>query len=492
MSSSQGFTLIELLITTFIIGTVVTGLFGLFVLNLRGAQGGELRVAGIALANEKMEMIRNLPYDDVGTIGGVPAGAIEPNETITRNSVPYTVETDIRYIDDPFDGVVGGSLEGQTVVAHKPPGNPGGCQTIVVGDAAAPAHQAHGDDIGQPCPGDPDPSGADPVGTDYKQARVSVTWPSQYNVSPVLLIALIAPQGIEGGENQGTLDFQVLDALGQPIQNALLTVINDAVNPTINTTTQSDSNGRVVLPGLPVSAGSYELLVTKSGYTTEQTFDQTATFFPDPDYAHLSMIDREITEKTFFIDQIGSLEVTIEEDGTSGGPVASLAYTLRGTKRIGIDDQAEVVYSVNEQATTDSQGENSHADLAWDIYDITIDGVATGFDVKESSIPLPLSLNPADELELTITVVDHSDSSLQVTVLDELQAPVDNATVQLVDGVSYDETLGTGLVGQVLFQELPADGEYTLTIDAPNFQTNQQDVTVEGTTQVSVELTPDP
>ena len=438
--ANNGFTIIELLITTFIIGTVVTGLFGLFVLNLRGAHGGELRVAGIALANEQLDLMRNLPYDDGGTSGGVPAGALTPLETVTRNGVPYTVSTDIRYVDDPFDGV-------------------------------APL---------------------DTVNTDYKQARVSVTWPHQYNVSPVLLITHIAPPGLEGGANQGTLDFATIDASGQPVQQALVALVNEAVNPAISINTHTDDAGQVVLPGLPVQAGGYELAVTKAGYTTAQTLDQTATFFPDPDYVHLSMIDGARTEKTFFIDHVSSLTVTVEEDGTSGGPVAGVAYTLQGTKRIGVDDQGAVVYQVAETVTTNSQGEGSHSDIVWDVYDLTIDGGATGFDIKESSIPLPLSLNPADERELTVTVVPHTESSVHVTVLDEHQAPVTDATVQLTDGAGYDESQDTGAVGQVHFPDLPNDGSYTLAIDAPGFTSSQQEATVAGATRVSVELTPAP
>src|SRR5688572_8730500 len=94
---SRGFTLIEVVVATFIVGTVVAGMFGLFLLTMRGAQTGERRIVAIALANEKMEMVRNLPYLSVGTIGGVPAGSIPQAETVSRNNQTYTVRTDIRY-----------------------------------------------------------------------------------------------------------------------------------------------------------------------------------------------------------------------------------------------------------------------------------------------------------------------------------------------------------------------------------------------------------
>ena len=86
MSFKQsGFTLLEVVIAVFIIGTVVAGMFGLFLLTLRSAQTGERRVAAVALANERMEMVRNLPYVEVGTQGGVPSGPIWPDEDVARN-----------------------------------------------------------------------------------------------------------------------------------------------------------------------------------------------------------------------------------------------------------------------------------------------------------------------------------------------------------------------------------------------------------------------
>lgn len=72
-------------------GTVIVGIFGLFVLGLRSSQEGERRIVGIALANERAEMIRNLPYASVGTTNGIPAGSIAQSETIVRNSNTYTI-----------------------------------------------------------------------------------------------------------------------------------------------------------------------------------------------------------------------------------------------------------------------------------------------------------------------------------------------------------------------------------------------------------------
>ncbi|MAF81009.1 hypothetical protein CL628_03270 [bacterium] len=495
-----GFTIIEILITTFIIGTVVTGMFGLFLLSLRGSQTAERRVAGIALANERMEMIRNLPYLDVGTLGGVPSGSILQSETVTRNGTPYIVDTDIRYVDDPYDGLITDGLEGKSVVCHSPPGNPGGQATLVIGTPALPPHLAHGDTEG-PCPGDSDPTGADSLNTDYKQARVSVSWPSQYNISPVLLVTQIAPQGVEGGDATGTLDLTVLDALGNPVVGATVRLANQSVSPTIDITSTTNSFGRYVLPGLTESAQTYELHVTGSDYTTEMTYGapQTITPVPSPppgfvpasDYTHLTMIAREVTEKTFFIDTVAQLTIETDQENPPAPPVPApgVAYTIRGTKTIGVDASADPVYKVEEAGLTVSPNTFVHSNLDWDSYTMTVDGPATGLVIKETSVVMPFVLNPGDDSTVEVTLVDHTASTLHVTVVDQDNAPVDNATVQLT-GNGFDDTLGTGVYGQVLFEDLPVDGDYTLDVSAPGFSSLQQPATVAGNSAATVQLNP--
>lgn len=41
------------------------------------------------------------------------------------------------------------SPDKKTVICHVPPGNPDNAHTIVVGNAAVPAHLAHGDSLGE-------------------------------------------------------------------------------------------------------------------------------------------------------------------------------------------------------------------------------------------------------------------------------------------------------------------------------------------------------
>jgi prepilin-type N-terminal cleavage/methylation domain-containing protein len=441
----RGFTIIEILITTFIIGTVVTGLFGLFLLNMRINREAERRVIGLALANERAELIRNLPYLDVGTVGGIPAGDLPTTLVVTRNTVPFTVKTDIRYVDDPFDGLVTGA-----------------------------------------------PS--DLLNTDYKQVRIEVSWPTPLATPPLTLLMQVAPAGIEGGEAAGTLIFQALNAGGQGVSDATVQVVNDTVDPAIDITTETDNDGRVILPGLPESASTYELTVSKSGFTGEQTYDVTAGFTPDVDHSHLSALAGEVTSKTFFIDAVSSLTLTTQT--TNGTALGGVPYSLRGTKTIGTDASAEPVYVVDVSQSTNPGGTATQADLVWDTYTLLIDGAASGYDIKETSSVLPLVINPAETHAVTVTLVDHQPHSLRVTVVDPLGAPVSGAAVRLF-GLGYDHTLNTPSSGQVYFSDDPAtllssDGDYALEVQAAGFDLFEQTVSVAGTTHTTAVLTPTP
>jgi hypothetical protein len=57
------------------------------------------------LAQEKIEVVRNMPYENIGTVGGIPPGVLPQTETVTINNLAFEIKTTIVYIDDPFDGL---------------------------------------------------------------------------------------------------------------------------------------------------------------------------------------------------------------------------------------------------------------------------------------------------------------------------------------------------------------------------------------------------
>ena len=172
--TSNGFTLIEVVIASFILGTIVVGIFSLMTLTLKASHDGQRRIVATGLANEKMEMIRNLPYASVGTVGGIPAGSIAQTEQVDRNSQTYTVTTDIRYIDDPYDGTLGG--------------NPN-----------------------------------DLASADYKLVEVSVLCANCAQKNPLILSTQVGPKGLEGSSKNGALFINVFDVAGQSLYSWKIT-----------------------------------------------------------------------------------------------------------------------------------------------------------------------------------------------------------------------------------------------------------------------------
>ncbi len=492
-SRTNGLTLIEVLLATVIIGIIAVGASNLFLLSMRSSQEAERRVVAIALANERMEMIRNLPYENVGTIGGIPSGAIAQAETITRNSINYEVKTEVRYVDDVYDGSASGSTEEEDfiIICHIPPGHPENQTTIRVAASALDAHLAHGDYTGACGSGGGDGTDeGDDYNGDYKLARVEVDWASQYETQPVLLMTYIAPKGIEGGSLSGTLDLQIASAEGVGIAEADVEIISDQTDPTIDITTETNAEGRVVMPGFPEMAEAYQVIVHKDGYTSEQTYAATDDFLPDAEHTNLTMLVQQVTSKLLFIDLVAQVELkTVDAEGVV---IGNVPYHWQGEKTIGqnIDEEGNTtdVYKFDQDGTTDQAGIASLEDLEWDTYSMSIPA-ESGYIVKEYWPVHPFQIDPGTDTDVEVVLVPYTDYSVQVTVLDLTGVPVDNATVRLEkDG--FSEENGTGVRGQVIFTDLPELGNYDLFVDVGNYETYSQTVQVSGNETVQVSLTP--
>ena len=104
----SGFTLIEALFSIAIFAYVSIAVYSGFVGVLKIMN--VIRVKGIMtnLANEQFEIVRNLPYQNVGTISGIPAGVLPQTQAITRDNKSFELGVTIRNVDDPFDGTFDG------------------------------------------------------------------------------------------------------------------------------------------------------------------------------------------------------------------------------------------------------------------------------------------------------------------------------------------------------------------------------------------------
>src|SRR5205807_4502 len=112
-----------------------------------------------------VETVRNMRYEDVGTVGGVPSGKIPQTETVTLDTASFSLHTYVRNIDDPFDGTLGGS------------------------------------------PNDTAPA-------DYKLIEFQVTCDTCTRYKVITMSTYMAPKNLESSSHRGNLFVKVFDASG--------------------------------------------------------------------------------------------------------------------------------------------------------------------------------------------------------------------------------------------------------------------------------------
>jgi len=175
--SFRGFTLIETLVGSFIFLLVALSGYRAFAALMDAVIFSQAKIAATSLANESIEIIRNLPYEDVGVESGIPSGKIPRNQTFVKDGYSFDLQTTIRNVDDLFDGTIGG------------------------------------------IPNDSSPA-------DYKSADLDITCSNCKIFSPLRFTTLVAPRTLETASNNGALFIQVFDASGLPIPNASLHIVN--------------------------------------------------------------------------------------------------------------------------------------------------------------------------------------------------------------------------------------------------------------------------
>jgi hypothetical protein len=432
-------TLVEAIVSIAIFAVVSVSLYTLITLGVQLVRDDQARLDAVALAQSTIEQLHNVPYDDIGTVGGIPTGTFEQSHTEIHNNTTYTVALDIRYVDDPFDG-------------------------------SAPT---------------------DTISTDYKQIRVSVTWEGQYIAKPVVLLTTISPEGLESNGGGGTLWIEAYTASASPISNATVRITNPSVIPAVDITSATDSNGRFLLPGTPASVQGYQIVISKSGYAPTQTYTVDSETNPNPEPGDQTVTEGGITTKVFYIDRHSDLTIHIQ-DATSGVATSGLPIRLMGAKRIGTALDGSDIPKYDEALTTDANGDISVNDIEYDTYRIVIDDSATGYDIAGTPTPLPFVLAPNTAGAITLHTASNADNTLLVTVQNESETALEGASVRIyTESLSVDVTQTTNASGQTFFSPLPA-GIYTLevTLNGYDFFQDQFDVTDD--IQQIIPLTPTP
>lgn len=426
----KGLTLIEVLVGVFLILIVFLGIFGAYRLGLKVVGTSRAKITALSLANQKIEEVRNLPYQEVGTVGGVVPGVLPETETVSRNNVDYTVKTTVFYIDDSFDQL-------------------------------APTDEAP---------------------NDYKRVKIKVSWSGKM-AGQVLSITDVAPPGLETAVEGGVLSITVLNAQGEGVPQASVHIVNNEVNPTIDAWYQTNNDGNLTLVGAPPSIESYQITVTKEGFSTDRTYgrDEVA----QPSKPHASVYEGELTEISFSIDILSSM--TVQTRGTKGQgfpPIHNVTFTMTGAKIIGKDSQGSPVYKYSQDHTTNGNAEITIPDLEWDSYSFSIK--SPDLDLIETDPPQPVDLLPNSSQQTRLIL--GTTNSLLVKVKNSEGQSIFGASVHLSNtDLGFDEQKPTDENGEAWFGPLEG-ATYNLEVTAEGYQPYNDQVLVSGDSTVTVTM----
>jgi len=455
----KGLTFIDVLIGVSLMLVVFLGIFGAYQLSLKVVAQSKARITATAIANQKLEEIRNLPYKKVGTAPPLldgPAGALLQQETISQNSINYTVAREIRYVADCFDGPR--SAE---------------CPTAPVTDDCV---------------------------KDYKRAKIKVSWERPFK-GEVSLVTDLAPKNLNQekeectGAAAGVLSVSVFNASGQAVTSPLIEIIDPNTGSTL--TSFSPLFGKY---DFVISPNVYKIKVSKTNYSSSQTYRAGDIYdgkvIAAPVKSHPSVYEGKLIEVGLSIDEVSSMK--IEARGTKGQgypPVHNATFKMEGIKTVGNDSQGKPIYKYSKNHATNGPAEINLSNLEWDSYRFSVD--SPDYDLidiespPETAATQPIDLLPASSKEVRLIL--KAENTLLVTVKDVSTAlPIFGAGVRLTNSeLGYDVLQPTDENGKTLFIPLQ-ESSYNLEVEASNYQSSTSTIFVSGDKTTTINLIPLP
>lgn len=98
----RGFTLVETLVGAVVLSLLAVAVYQSYAVVIATTIASRSKIAATLLANEAVEIMRNLPYTDVAI---APGGKVPADQMVTRDGTSFGVHTTIQSVDDPYDGM---------------------------------------------------------------------------------------------------------------------------------------------------------------------------------------------------------------------------------------------------------------------------------------------------------------------------------------------------------------------------------------------------
>lgn len=382
---SQGFSLIELVVTVTIFAILTTGVLSAYQALTLSVKKSREQITLSSLASNYMEIVRNLPYSQVGTISGNPTGVlpdVNSPKSQTIEGAVYKIYYEITYIDDPADG------------------------TILQGTDANP--------------------------NDYKQVKLNI---QNLNTGKVTyFVTNVVPKGLENTITDGAMWVKVFDSQGQPVSGAFVDIYYPTTTPTMILHRQTDSSGNWIEVGLPVAVNNYHVVVSKAGYSTDQTYPISATN-PNPAKPDPTIVAGQVTQVSFSIDALANL--TIKTLNNLCQPISGVNLNVQGSKLIGTNPN---VFKFNQNFTSSGSGQVALNSIEWDTYTPTLLS-GQSYIISGTSPIQNIDVLPGTSQTFTMILSTNSTAnSLLVIVKDAASgAALENANVHLQKGGSQPQ-----------------------------------------------------
>src|SRR5690606_32984490 len=317
---TSGFALVELIVGSALFAMIAIGVYQSYASLSSLVSASRVKITATDLINERLELIRNMPYANVGIVGGIPSGPLNRVEVFVRDNGTFIATTTIRNIDDPFDGTIGGT------------------------------------------PNDLSPA-------DYKMVHIDLGCVNCKNFQEMSVTTTVAPRGLETSSTNGALFIKVFDANGDPVPNATVVIENSSVNPAISISAETNQEGMLQIVDAPPSVNAYHISVSKSGYTSEETHPLNNPSNPNPTTPHATVVLQQVTQVSFAIDLLSTMHFSAVS--TSCEAVSGVSFTLAGDKLIGT---SPAIRAYEETHSVDGNGMKTVSNLAWDTYSLSLSG----------------------------------------------------------------------------------------------------------------------
>ena len=396
LNKQTGFTLLELVAGLAIFAILLSGVLAAFAALSASVKAAREKTILASLASSYLEIARNLPYSQIGTINGNPSGSLPDYAnafTQTVSPFSYKIYYDVTYIHDPADPLVG---------------NPS-----------------------------------------YKQVKMEIL-----NIQTRQLtnfITTMAPQGLIVSPNTGALKILVIDSTGNPVSGANIHITYPTTTPSIILDRQSGQDGQWIEVGLPAGVNAYRVVVTKDGYSTDQTYPISVQN-PNPTKPDATIVNGQVTGVSFSIDLLSSLN--IKTLSSLCQPLSNINVNVQGSKIIGTNPD---VYKYSQSYSSVS-GVIPLVNLEWDTYTPALLSGQSYIIYGTSPIQKIDVLAGTSQTFTMILDTNSTANSLLVIVKDAASgAALENAQVHLHKGSpSLDTTTFTG--GSVWVQNSWAGG----------------------------------